>query len=302
MSQRTQTQETKYILVTGANRGIGRATVAAILDADPETHVFLGSRSVERGEEARAEVLSERSEAKDRVEVVQIDVADDASVEQAAKTVAAKLGDAPLYGVVNNAGIGDRKHPMQTVLDVNVRGPHRVCETFLARLSHPGARIVNVASASGPNFVDECSPQRQRLLTDPEVTWEQIEEFMEEAVAIDDSDGDFESAGLGSGSAYGLSKACLNAYTIALARENFELTINACTPGFIETDMTRAMAERKGVDPAELGMKPPEEGTIAQMFLLFGEPDGSGWYFGSDAKRSPLDRYRSPGDPPYTGE
>jgi carbonyl reductase 1 len=38
------------------------------------------------------------------------------------------------------------------------------------------------------------------------------------------------------------------------------------------------------------------------MFLLFGQPEGNGRYYGSDAKRSPLDRYRSPGSEPYTGE
>ncbi|QDG50255.1 SDR family NAD(P)-dependent oxidoreductase [Persicimonas caeni] len=299
--------ERKFILVTGANRGVGLATVAALLDERDDTHVFLGSRSLERGEEARDKVLADQSDADQsdadkRVEVVQIDVSDDASVQQAAETVAERLGDAPLYGLVNNAGIGDRDRSMRTVLDVNTRGPHRVCEAFLPLLTHDDARIVNVASASGPNFVSGCSPERQAQLTDPEITWDEIEEIMDEAIAIDEGDGDFEAAGFGGGSAYGLSKACLNAYTVALAREHSDLTINACTPGFIETGMTRPMAERQGVSPAEMGMKPPEEGTTAQMFLLFGEPGGSGWYFGSDAERSPLDRYRSPGDPPYTGE
>ena len=37
------------------------------------------------------------------------------------------------------------------------------------------------------------------------------------------------------------------------------------------------------------------------MFLLFGEPEGNGRYYGSDALRSPLDRYRAPGSAPYTG-
>lgn len=294
--------QTKYILVTGANRGIGRATVAAILDERDETFVFLGSRSVERGQTARDELAADRPGAADRIQVVQLDVTDDASVANAAEAVAATLGDEPLYGVVNNAGIGDYGYPMETVLDINVRGPHRVCEAFLPLLTHPDGRIVNVSSASGPNFVAECSPERQQQLTAPEVTWEQVEALMEECLAIEEGDGDFESAGLPSDSAYGLSKACLNAYTIALAREHPELTINACTPGFIETDLTRPMAERQDADPADLGMKPPEEGTRAQLHLLFGEPGGSGWYFGSDAERSPLDRYRSPGDPPYTGE
>lgn len=57
-----------------------------------------------------------------------------------------------------------------------------------------------------------------------------------------------------------------------------------------------------GKSPEEVGMKKPEEGVKSTMFLLFHENVGSGSYFGSDAKRSPLDRYRSPGDPEYTGE
>lgn len=48
-------------------------------------------------------------------------------------------------------------------------------------------------------------------------------------------------------------------------------------------------------------MKPVDQGTRAALHLLFDEVDGTGWYFGSDAQRSPLDRYRSPGDPPYDG-
>lgn len=293
--------DTKYVLVTGANRGVGRATVAAILDQGDDTHVFLGSRSPDRGEQARAALLEERPGDEGRVEVVQVDVSEDTSVSEAAETVRARLDGAPLYGLVNNAGIGDRGRKLQTVLDVNVYGPKRVCEAFLPMMEE-GSRVVNVASASGPNFVADCNPERQALLTDSDVTWEQIEGFMDECVAAAEATGDFDDTDIGNSSAYGLSKACLNAYTIVLARENPELIINACTPGFIETGMTRPMAERRGKTPKEMGMKPPEEGTTAQMRLLFGEPGGSGWYFGSDAERSPMHRYRSPGDPPYTGE
>ena len=110
----------------------------------------------------------------------------------------------------------------------------------------------------------------------------------------------FAARGLGDGNAYGLSKACANSYTMLLAREHPSLRINACTPGFIETDMTRHYATAQRKSPAELGMKPPSAGARAPMFLLFGDPQGNGRYYGSDAQRSPLDRYRAPGDPPYT--
>lgn len=292
------------VLVTGANKGIGRATVAAVLGARNDTHVLLGSRSGERGEAARAELVADKPDWKSRLEVLQLDVADDASVDAAAKTVESRFGKepAPLYGIVNNAGIGDRDADMRTVLEINTRGPRRVCEAFVPLLDPKIGRIVNVSSAAGPLFVAECSPERQRMLTDPEVSWAQIEELMQQCLAIDAGDGDFAAAGLDGGKPYGLSKACLNAYTIALARSHPELTVNACTPGLIETDLTRPRAEREGRAPQDMGMKPPEQGTRATIHLLLGEPGGSGWYFGSDAQRSPLDRYRGPGDPPYAGD
>lgn len=37
--------ETKNILITGANKGIGLASVRPVLAADPTTRVLLGSRS-----------------------------------------------------------------------------------------------------------------------------------------------------------------------------------------------------------------------------------------------------------------
>ena len=51
-----------------------------------------------------------------------------------------------------------------------------------------------------------------------------------------------------------------------------------------------------------MGAKTPDEGTVSTMHLLFADGlEGSGHYYGSDAKRSPLDRYRSPGSLPYEG-
>ncbi len=291
------------ILVTGANKGIGFATVREILAGGEDRFVVLGSRSIERGEAALQRLLENNPEFEGRVEMLQIDVADDESVKQAAQKVADRFEEeTPLYGVVNNAGIGLGSGNLEKVLNVNTRGPKRVCDAFLPLLKAEGGRIVNVASASGPNFVNRCSDERQQLLTSSEVTWEEIEALMEEALEIEAEDGDFEAAGLDDGAPYGLSKACLNAYTIALAREHPNLVVNSCTPGFIETDLTRPMAENQGVDPEEMGMKPPKEGTRSIRFLLFGEPGGTGWYFGSDAERSPMDRYRSPGDPPYRGD
>ena len=55
-----------------------------------------------------------------------------------------------------------------------------------------------------------------------------------------------------------------------------------------------------GADP--LQAKTPDEGAFAPMALLFSsELEGNGRYYGSDAKRSPLDKYRAPGTPAFEG-
>jgi len=295
------TEGVRRILVTGGNKGIGLAIVEAILTEHADAFVYLGSREIERGHEAAAGLVRDHREWRDRLDVVGLDVADDASVGEAAKHVgAASLGE-KLYGIVNNAGIGTGRGDLAAVLNVNTLGVHRVCEAFLP-LVEPRGRIVNVTSAAGPSFVATCSPERQRFFLDAGLTWNELRAFIDECLALGRDGGSFAAAGLGDGSAYGLSKACTNTYTLILAREHPELRVNACTPGFIATDMTRHYAEGAGKTPAELGMKPPSEGAKAPMHLLFGEIEGSGRYYGSDAKRSPLDRYREPGSPAYTGD
>jgi NAD(P)-dependent dehydrogenase (short-subunit alcohol dehydrogenase family) len=133
------------------------------------------------------------------------------------------------------------------------------------------------------------------------VTWPQLRSLIDECLAIAGDTAEFAARGLGDGAAYGLSKACANSYTMILAREHSNLRVNACTPGFIATDMTKPYAESTGKSPAELGMKTPAEGARAPMHLLFGTFEGNGWFFGSDGKRSPLDRYRAPGSAEFAG-
>ena len=118
-------------------------------------------------------------------------------------------------------------------------------------------RIVMISSAAGPNFVSKCSEDIQRMLVSPEVTFKETEErviapylrIMEDAsIPEDGRNAALEAVGLhdsGSvGAGYGVSKAALNAYTVEVARSNPGLLVNACTPGFIETDLTRPMADR----------------------------------------------------------
>jgi len=290
----------RRIVVTGANKGIGLALVSAILEYAEDTYAYLGSRDAERGAAARASLVARHPEWASRIEVLPLDVADDRSVAGARAQLEAALGQGRLYGVVNNAGVGISVQDLASMLAVNTHGVRRVCDAF-APLVADGGRIVNVTSASGPMFVAKCSDERKRLFTDPDVEWSRIEAVMDEALRIASGHGTYAEAGLGDGEPYGLSKACANAFTLAFARAHPRLHVNACTPGFIETDLTRPYLAGSNRTAEELGMKPPAAGARAPMHLLFGTLEGNGRYYGSDARRSPLDRYRSPSDPEYLG-
>ena len=290
----------KRVLVTGANKGIGLAIVKAILERDEDSFVYLGSRDEARGEAAREDLVSENPAWAERVEVLPIDVSDDASVRAAAHHVA-NSGAGPLYGVVNNAGVGFGGSELAEVLAVNTKGVRRVSEAFVPLLQREGGRVVNITSAAGPNFVNTCNADRRAWFTNPEVSRNDFDAFLEDCLEADGAEA-LAAMGLGSAEPYGLSKAAANLYTLQLARDNPTLRVNACTPGFIETDLTRPYAAGQGKSPADMGMKPPSAGARSPIHLLFGELEGNGHYYGSDAVRSPLDRYRAPGDPPYEGD
>ena len=188
---------------------------------------------------------------------------------------------------MNNAGVGSGDADPSAIVNVNVFGLRRVSEAFVSRIE-PEGRVVNITSASGPSYVAKQSAERRALLLDPSLTWPRLLGFIDGELHAQVSD------------AYGLSKAAANAYTVMFAREHPKLQVNACTPGFIETDMTRHYVS-PGQSAADAGMKPPSAGARAPMHLLFAPLEGNGRYYGSDAKRSPVDRYRAPGAPEFQG-
>lgn len=161
----------------------------------------------------------------------------------------------------------------------------------------PGGRIINVTSASAPNFVANCTEQRRAFFCNPDIEWEELQSFIELCGELEPSR--LQELSLGSDSAYGFSKACANSYTLLLARQYPDLYVNACTPGFIETDLGKEFLGSR--TPEEAGMRSPTDGAQVVLELLFGETRGSGHYYGSDALRSPMDRYRAPGSAEFTG-
>ena len=146
----------KVVVVTGANAGIGRATTRALVQQG--AHVVMACRSRERAEATRSEISAEVGVA-ERMEVMQLDIADLASVARFAAEATRK--HPKLDVLVNNAGAWwlERKtspqgHELQWA--TNVLGGHLLTKLLAASLRAAKGRVVNVAStaASGLDLAD----------------------------------------------------------------------------------------------------------------------------------------------------
>ncbi len=198
-------------LITGANKGIGRETARRLIK---EGHtVYIGARSVERGDAAAAELGAR---------FVHLDVTDDASVSAAMRTIDEREGR--LDVLVNNAGVWDgvigvdgvTAASAHAVFETNVVGVIRVTQAaipLLRRSDNPV--VVNLSSALG-SFWAVTNPQRRQS----------------QYAAI----------------AYGSSKAAVSMLTVLYAKALPEFKVNAAEPGFTATDFN---ADFPGGRPVE---------------------------------------------------
>ncbi|CAJ1935097.1 unnamed protein product [Cylindrotheca closterium] len=262
----------KTVLVTGGNRGIGLAICQRILEETTDVKVLLGSRDLGRGQQAADFLSKQISNCQERLEVIEMDTSSDESVKKAASQIDS------LFGIINNAGVINTP-----CINTNYFGPRRVNDALVGVLQRPGGRIVNIASASGPNHVSGLRGELKEKLAKPWTIKGGISELDELAHTLTKTSDN-----------YGTSKALVNAYTRLHAKSEPDLIINSVTPGFIASDMGKMLG----------ATKPTADGAIPPVNLLLNEEFASiptGRYYGSDTKRSPLDVYRGPGDPVYEG-
>ncbi|WP_280463440.1 SDR family oxidoreductase [Nocardia carnea] len=238
-------------LVTGANKGIGRA--AAELLAAQGCTVLIGARDPERGEAAAATIRKSGGAA----HPITLDVTDRATLRSATDHIAEQFGRLDI--LINNAGMTGYRQAdpdkaydqvpstvdldmVRAVFETNVFGAIAVTNAFLPLLRRSqAARIVNVSSHAGS----------LALIGDPE--------------------GPF--AGLLPSAAYSPSKTALNALTVNYANELRKdgILVNAVAPGYVDTDsnnhtgfLTPAQGAAILVRLATLGADGPTGGFFAE--------------------------------------
>jgi NAD(P)-dependent dehydrogenase (short-subunit alcohol dehydrogenase family) len=193
------------VIITGGTRGIGAAT--ARLLASQGTQLILAFRS----DTGTARQL--KAELGHHVDIVQTDIADDASVEELF-AVADRYG--PLAGLVNSAGVLEHqarfgaldRDRWKRVFEVNVFGTAQCCREAVRRMS-------TTAGGDGGSIVNLSS--RASVLGSPN-------EYVD----------------------YAASKAAVDTLTRGLALEVADqgIRVNAVRPGIIDTDLHIAGGDR----------------------------------------------------------
>lgn len=211
----------KVALVTGANKGIGKAIAKRLLNRG--IIVLLGARNEQRGREAAEELASEEGE----VHVVRLDVTDSSSIHAAVAFIRERFGRLDI--LINNAGThgGSRTKPgeadaeeFRRVYETNVFGVVAVTNALLPLLLQSDAgRVVNISSLRG-SLGDEGAFTGQPSIS------------------------------------YSSSKTALNAITVHYARafSKTALKINAAAPGHVATDFNGFRGTRSPEEGAAIAI------------------------------------------------
>jgi 3-oxoacyl-[acyl-carrier protein] reductase len=141
--------EGKFVLVTGASRGIGRAVA---LELGGQGAAVAGTATGEAGAAAITELLAQEGI---RGKGYVLNVADEAGMQHLVASAQSDFGR--IYALVNNAGITRdnllmrmKDEEWDEVMDINLKSVFRLCRLVVRdMLKAREGRIVNVTSVSG---------------------------------------------------------------------------------------------------------------------------------------------------------
>jgi len=261
----------KTVVVTGANRGVGRAICELLLSHQTTSTTPLTVYATSRS----GSDFGLSASAPSRVLYKPLDISKQSSIVSLLADIQ-KNDHLPVSILINNAGVylDDQFTPdhTRTTLDVNYRGPLSTCRVFIPHMAKHG-RIVNLSSVG--SSLDPYSDDKANMFRTIS-TLEDLEAFMQEYES-NVSSGMLSEAGWPDRKAYSVSKACVNSFTSILAKQNPELIINCCCPGWVDTGMGNMV----GSAP-----KKPEEGAKIPVRLAVGNVGGvSGKYWANDSIR-----------------
>jgi len=195
----------RRIFLTGGSRGIGRAIASQLAAAGAE--VVLTARTPESAEVAAAAIQADGGSARG----VALDLSDPVGAQAALDGLVREYKDSGgMHGVVLNAGM--------------------TRDTLLMRMSLADWDAVIQANLTGAFLVTKAWVPGM------------IRSRFGRIVAVSSVVGRMGNAGQAN---YAASKAGLVGFVRAMARElaSRQVTVNAVAPGFIDTDMTRALPE-----------------------------------------------------------
>jgi len=256
----------RVAVVTGANKGIGYQ-IAHQLCKSCDMEVILACRDRARGQEAASRLGAK---------FLQLDLSSDDSIAEFVESLSTQFGR--LDVLVNNAGMaykGSDPTPFdqQTgpTLRVNFWGTVCLTDALLPLIrktvsygGHP--RLVIVSSMAGR--LSQLKPELQQQFAARDLDRERLFQLVSK-FQVDVANGRHHVEGWGD-SNYGLSKLALIAYTKIVAREEGEtMRVNACCPGYCNTDMT----SNKGPRAAQVGAR----SAVKLTLLPDDAPTGEFW-------------------------
>jgi 3-oxoacyl-[acyl-carrier protein] reductase len=228
----------RNVLVTGGSRGLGLAIASRLAACGYRVIALARSATSElRAEIDRLAALAPRGAAEGELRFRAFDLTDIAAIGAMVSELRREVG--PLYGLVNNAGLGTpgllsmmRDADVEALVRLNTLSPMLLTKYAVrSMMAAREGRIVNISSIVA-------------------------------------------SSGYKALSAYSATKASLEGFTRSLAREVGQLgiTVNAVAPGFVDTALTRELSDKEREQitrrSALRRMAEPDDVAAAVEYLL----------------------------------